>query len=423
MIKVSIIIPIYNMGLYLEECLDSVMSQTLKEIEVICINDGSTDHSLEILRNYGLRYPNLVIVDQNNCGVGQSRNNGIARATGEFVAFMDPDDFYPDVDILECLYDKATANHVFICGGSFSHLRNNAFVKSYYGLYKDYSFTSNEKMDYREYQFHYGFTRFIYHLKFLKDNKLFFPTYSQFEDPPFFVQAMIYANQFYAMEKITYCYRTGYKKSKRTLEKTIDYAKGIIDLLNITKEYQLGKLHRVVVETIHDDFSPALYNFIAEGKIELHEFVYQINAAIDLRLLSRDMIAKRHSLLEPQKIPGYIGKNIEKENEFLHTLRKHKSIVIYGAGKVGLTVAEYLKSVDGLGEICFAVTDGTNNPKNIEGIPVREIHELLEQKENCLALIATFSHLHEEIGATLAKLRFRNVWPINYSELQLFITR
>ena len=119
MIKVSVIIPIYNMERYLKECLDSVLNQTLKEIEIICIDDGSTDHSHEILLDYRERYANILLVRQENQGAGPAKNKGMACAKGKYICFMDPDDYYAQDQALELLYKNAEENRVSVCGGDF----------------------------------------------------------------------------------------------------------------------------------------------------------------------------------------------------------------------------------------------------------------------------------------------------------------
>lgn len=106
--KVSIILPVYNVEKYLEDCLDSVVNQTLKEIEVICINDTSTDNSLDILHRYQKRNPDIVkIIDlKNKLGTGYARNHGLDIAQGEYIAFLDADD-YLDIMMCEKLYNMA----------------------------------------------------------------------------------------------------------------------------------------------------------------------------------------------------------------------------------------------------------------------------------------------------------------------------
>ncbi len=91
--KVSIIIPTYNVEDYLRECLDSVCRQTLKDIEVICVNDGSTDGSLDIIKEYAAKDDRIVVLDGPNGGYGKGMNRGLDHATGEYVGIVEPDDF------------------------------------------------------------------------------------------------------------------------------------------------------------------------------------------------------------------------------------------------------------------------------------------------------------------------------------------
>ena len=91
--KVSIIIPTYNVEEYLEECLDSVCRQTLKDIEILCVNDGSTDGSLEIIKRYAAKDERIVVLDGPNGGYGKAMNRGLDAATGEYIGIVEPDDF------------------------------------------------------------------------------------------------------------------------------------------------------------------------------------------------------------------------------------------------------------------------------------------------------------------------------------------
>ena len=105
--KVSVIIPIYNTEKYLRKCLDSVCNQTLSDIEIICVNDCSTDNSLEILEEYASKDNRIKLIDfKENKGAAVARNAGIDEAKGEYIGFVDSDDFI-DLDFYEKLYNKA----------------------------------------------------------------------------------------------------------------------------------------------------------------------------------------------------------------------------------------------------------------------------------------------------------------------------
>ena len=92
-VKVSVIIPVYNVEKYLRECIDSILNQTLHELELICVDDGSTDGSLEILQAYEKKDNRVTVLTQHNQGAGAARNKGLQIAKGEYLSFLDADDF------------------------------------------------------------------------------------------------------------------------------------------------------------------------------------------------------------------------------------------------------------------------------------------------------------------------------------------
>ena len=94
MVKVSVIIPVYNAEKYLKQCLNSICRQTLQEIEIICVDDGSTDNSLNILQEYTNADPRIQVLTQKNQGAGAARNYGLRTARGLYLSFLDADDFF-----------------------------------------------------------------------------------------------------------------------------------------------------------------------------------------------------------------------------------------------------------------------------------------------------------------------------------------
>ena len=110
MVKVSVIVPVYNVEKYLARCLDSLINQTLKDIEIICVNDGSTDKSSDILAEYSEKDTRIKVITQINSGVSEARNVGIKQAVGEFIGYVDPDDFI-EPDFYEKLYNSAKENN------------------------------------------------------------------------------------------------------------------------------------------------------------------------------------------------------------------------------------------------------------------------------------------------------------------------
>lgn len=116
--KVSILVPIFNVEKYLRQCLDSVVNQTLKDIEIICINDGSTDSSPEIINEYAKNDSRVVVLNKTNSGYGDSMNKGLEKARGEYIGIVESDDWV-DVDMFENLYNIAVENKVDVVKSNF----------------------------------------------------------------------------------------------------------------------------------------------------------------------------------------------------------------------------------------------------------------------------------------------------------------
>lgn len=129
-IFISIVVPVYNTEQYLDECLQSILKQTIIEnIELICVNDGSSDNSLEILNLYKEKFPNMIIIDQKNSGAPTARNNGLRVATGEYVYFIDSDDYIINDNCLNELYNVAKKAFLDILNFNHLILKNNSLKK------------------------------------------------------------------------------------------------------------------------------------------------------------------------------------------------------------------------------------------------------------------------------------------------------
>lgn len=140
--KVSVILPIYNVSAYLRECLDSVVGQTLKELEIICVNDGSTDDSLEIIQEYAAKDDRIVVITGPNGGYGRAMNKGLDRATGDYVGIVEPDD-YVVPEMFEELYDIAARNDLDLVKADF-----HRFTRDKNGEHRQYVLLDETKMHY-----------------------------------------------------------------------------------------------------------------------------------------------------------------------------------------------------------------------------------------------------------------------------------
>lgn len=261
--KVSVIIPVYNTEEYLRECLDSVINQTLKEIEIICVDDGSSDSSLEILKEYAKKDNRIVVISRENKGVGYSRNEGIKIAKGEFIAFMDPDDYYPDLSVIENMYKAAIKHQVQICGGSLIVYDEHKKIEIKKTEENEY-FTENSLLLYQNFQYDYGFQRYIYKRDFIQTKNIYFPNYRRFQDPPFMIKAFAEAEKFYALKQYVYTYRCAYKTINWTEEKVYHLFCGLRDNLLISKKYNLETLFSKTLVRIKCEYKQILSSYDTE---------------------------------------------------------------------------------------------------------------------------------------------------------------
>ena len=197
--KISVIIPVFNTEKYLQRCLESVLNQTLSDIEIICINDCSADNSLGILREYSAKDKRVKIINfTRNQGAAAARNTGIKEAGGEYLGFIDSDD-YIEPDFYENLYKKAVKTGADIIKGSD--------MKLCYPDGKTEIDEQNYKIRQNKLNFWCQYTTAIFKTDFIKKNKIDFPEGLLVgEDPVFTIKAAILANKIEVINNAQYYY-------------------------------------------------------------------------------------------------------------------------------------------------------------------------------------------------------------------------
>ena len=198
MAQVSVIIPVYNIERHLRQCLDSVAGQTLTDLEIICVDDGSTDKSPEILAEYASKDGRFQIITQSNAGPGVARNAGMARATGEYLIFLDSDDWF-EPDFLERMVDKAaeTGADVTICRAVEFDTHSGRELPSEWMLKSQYlpgeTFPPQE-IAAHIFQFSYGWPwDKLYRMDFVREAGLYYPPLPNSEDLVFVFQSLALA--------------------------------------------------------------------------------------------------------------------------------------------------------------------------------------------------------------------------------------
>lgn len=173
--SVSILMPIYNAGKYLNQSLTSVLQQTLPEIEIVCINDGSDDNSLDIIKKHAHHDKRITIINKANSGYGDSMNSGLRAASGKYIAILEPDDWY-EPNMLEKLYSLASANHLDVIKSDFYQFSNRTSQDKQYHLFEATQCNKvlNQDQDTFIYSLQPSIWSAIYKQEFLTKNKIGF---------------------------------------------------------------------------------------------------------------------------------------------------------------------------------------------------------------------------------------------------------
>lgn len=303
MVKISVIMPVYNEEQYLEKTCQSLKQQTLDDIELICINDGSTDNSTDILTKLSSEYDNIRIINQENQGSGIARNKGIDEAKGEFIAFLDADDKYIDSDSLKKMYEYGYENNAdVICGNlkrisSEGKLEDNFnYAEGNYAYFPEY-----DKLTPQDYGIPWAFYKNIYRKKFLDENNIRFPDLKRGQDPVFLADVLTKADVIYTVPVYLYGYNysaSGGANSKvNSHDKKLDYLEHFKETFriledngfyNISQKYkerlilylqlQNNRTDKELIQLVHEVFEeddPQYFNNIEDEVLYLQ--IYLIN--------------------------------------------------------------------------------------------------------------------------------------------------
>lgn len=423
MYDVTIVIPVYNSEQTIERSLDSCLSQNNVNIEIICVNDGSQDDSLKILERYEKSNDNIVIVNQKNKGTGFSRNIGINMAHGEYVCFLDSDDYYPENTTIEKMYFNAKNNNISICGGSAVYIRNGYVMdRDDHIQRKQTYFSKNEVMLYKDYQGFIGFGRFIYERKMLIDNNIYFPERSEYEDPVFFVKAMLCAKKFYAMQENTYCVTIGeHMREYDDDQKVIESLKGINSIIKMATINDLILLHNNVLQ----DILFIKYNILMYSKESKNEEIQKLlSIFLESVILNWLPVNNQYDIKKLFTADGISYQIAEARKEFdklNNILKDNEEIWIFGASVAAKKIIRYIKKNCKDSKVKrIIVSNKAENPKYIGNINVEQLSEVTINKD-VLLLVSIMGEAGKDMVEKLKKIGFNNVYWCDYSKMRIWI--
>lgn len=259
MIKVSVVIPVYNVEDYLEECLDSIVNQTLKDIEIICVNDGSTDNSLNILKFYAGKDNRIILINQENGGHAVATNVGMKHAKGKYLFLMDSDDVLKE-DALEktfCVAEEKKVDFVLFKAINYDDVNDEFYEAENYSMNDVAEFVGDSIFSFNDLSADLAlkisvtpWTK-LYNRKFIMDSQICFPEGLIFEDNIFFWEVFINAQKVYFLKEHLF-YRRWYESSS-TMAGDLRFTDSIAIntmIIDVFNKY----------DVLDDDFKEKLYN-------------------------------------------------------------------------------------------------------------------------------------------------------------------
>ena len=301
--KLSIIVPVYGVEKYIDKCLNSLVKQSLKEIEIIVVNDGTKDNSQKIIDKYVKKYPDKIkSYIKENGGQGSARNYGLEKANGEYIGYVDSDDFV-EKDMYKKLYNKAKENNydIVVCGN--------------YNVSEDYqnknidTFINNYNTDLENIFFgKMAVWNKIYKRDILIKNKLEFKEKVWYEDLAFTLKAIMNSNTFAFIDEPLYDYliREGSTMNNSNVQRNLEILDAFNDILSYIqhnkKEEYFSKIEFLAIDHIYISAIVRVLKAEADDKVKRET----INKLIDYM---------------NKKFPNY------KNNKYINTLSKNRKII------------------------------------------------------------------------------------------------
>ena len=303
MVKISVLVPVYNVEEYLEDAISGLLNQTFRDFEVICVNDGSKDNSLKILNDFASKDSRIKVIDKENGGCGSARNRALDEASGEYIYFFDPDDYILP-NAFEELYNNITSNNSDLVIFKIAWFKENKLIDyskplfDFDSVFKDVDF-NNFTFTYKDVKYYVlnsGFAPWskVYKKEFLdKYDDFRFDVGVAFDDVPFHVKSMLRASKISFAPDFYYHYRYDNSNSvNNTASNGID----IMKIVDIVEEFLKN-------EGYFEEFENEFYDF----KINQITMYMLSSHSEDYFQLAKRSLSKLDNI-DFEKLPKYLYK-------------------------------------------------------------------------------------------------------------------
>lgn len=446
MIKFSILVPVYNVSNFLHQCMDSIIGQTYSNIELICIDDGSTDGSGEILDAYAEKDGRITIIHKQNTGYGHSLNLALSQATGDYIGIVESDDYIAE-DMYERMAQVLEREHETLDVVKASYFHISQFLCERQNLFEGNK--CNEVISPKEYKGLFSMPcsiwSAVYRREFLKEKNIKFleTPGASYQDTAFAFKVWVMAEKVFLLDEALLYYRVDNADSSVKSEvKIYSVCEEVREIERYIKERNLDSLFVEGVKGvyIYRTYMWNYYRLHLSGRVAfwgeiLREFrELQKSASFKEEYWTTESWQGINRILESPEhffwdsndaiLELELDKNTIKREVYAGAiadyLKKQENIIIYGAGVYGKFVFQYLKKLDlGNSIRCFAVTKTEDALLQIEGLEVCEIGQLQKWKKNALVIVAVTRAKQGAILQVLKKLEFKRVLRVDKEFRQL----
>ena len=281
MTKVSVIVPVYNVEKYLEKCLDSLVNQTLKDIEIIVVNDGTKDNSQEIIDKYAKKYPKKVkgFIKENG-GQSSARNYGLEYAKGEYIGFVDSDD-YVELDMFEKLYNKAKEDDFDISICNLNFVYEDTDDKKEFSINMNSDLTDKESLRKHMINIYPVVWNKIYKKSLFETSKLKFKEKVWFEDVEFLYKLVPYVKSVGVIDDYLYNYLQRQGSVTNTFDKRLyNYVENLNGIVDFYKEKDFYDYYKKELEYVYVRYLFATFLKRA-AKYNDEEFYKAVDCAVE----------------------------------------------------------------------------------------------------------------------------------------------
>lgn len=402
-VAISVIVPVYNVEKYVEECLDSILKQTFSDYEIICVEDASSDDSYNLIRKYEKQHKEIKVIQHTtNRGLSAARNTGMQEAEGKYILFVDSDDKLAHNNVLEELFFNAEKYETEMLYFDFER-RNDDNMKSFIPTAhkaEEYSVFEGRELFCNMMEAHkvgVEAWRVLFKKEFLMHNRLLFVEGLLHEDILFSFHCIMLVKRIVWIKEIYYLYRQREGSISNVKNKKREESLYFI----LSKLYAYWSLNQF---TERENEAIAYFFKIAYNQYQQ----YRLFSGVDEKEPNYYSFAEK-----------YIQNLVRKDSKIYLDAKKvaviaeAESVIVYGAGVIAQNVIRFLQTMK-VKIDRIAVTNKANNPDYILDIPVSEISELVEYKKTGVVIVAVNEKNAKEIIPCVVRMGYKNIVELTY---------